>query len=132
MANLIEKAHREMDELANRLFDAIARADVDAVEQAYAPDVVYWMNAMPESLGLDALLNLMRVFHQKVKNLHYEVESREFFPGGFVQRCKIMGEATASGKSFAVPLCLIIYVENGRIVRLYEYIDAASLLPFLA
>jgi ketosteroid isomerase-like protein len=131
MANLTEKAHREMDELANRLFDAIARADVDAVEQAYAPDVVYWMNAMPESLGLDALLNLVRVFHQKVKNLHYEVESREFFPGGFVQRCRIMGEA-ASGKSFAVPLCLIIYVENGRIVRLYEYIDTASMMPVLS
>ena len=132
MANLTEEAREDMDELANRLFDAIARADVDAVKQAYAPDVVYWMNAMPESLGLDALLNLVRVFHQKVKNLRYEVESREFFPGGFVQRCKIAGEAAVSGKSFAVPLCLIIYVNDGRIVRLYEYINAASLLPFLA
>ncbi len=126
MTNLTEKAYRDMDELANRFFDAIERLDIDAVKQAYAPDVVYWMNAMPETQGLDAILDLMRFFHQKVKNLHYEVESREFFPGGFVQRCRITGDL-ASGEALAVPLCLIIYMEDGRIVRLYEYIDTASM-----
>ncbi len=127
MTNLTEKAHRDMDELANRFFDAIERADIDAVKQVYAPDVAYWMNAMPEKQDLDAILNLISFFHQKVKNLHYEVESREFFKGGFVQRSKIMGDL-ASGEALAVPLCLIIYVEDGRIVRLYEYIDTASMM----
>ena len=131
MTNLTEKAHRDMDELANRLFDAIERADIDAVKQVYSPDVVYWMNAMPENQNLEALLNLIPFFHQKVKNLHYEIESREFFQGGFVQRCKIMGEL-ASGEELAVPLCLVIYVEDGRIVRLFEYIDTASMMSVFA
>ena len=47
MTNLTEKSHMEMDQLANRFFDAIERADFDAMKQAYAPDVVYWMNALP-------------------------------------------------------------------------------------
>ncbi len=131
MANLTEKEIREMDELANRFIDAIERADIDTMKEIYSPDVVYWMNAMPETQGLDTVLDLVNVFHGKVKNLHYDVESREFFPGGLVQRTKICGDL-ASGESFAVPLCLIIYVEDGRIVRLFEYIDTASMMPVFA
>jgi len=127
MTNLTEKSHIEMDQLADHFFSSIERADFDAMKQAYAPDVVYWMNALPETQGLEALLDLALLFHQKVKNLHYEVESREFFSGGFVQRCKITGDLT-SGEKLAVPLCLIIYVEDGRIARLYEYLDTASMM----
>ena len=126
-----EAARQDIDALANRFFDAIERADIDAVEQAYAPDVEYWMNLTGESQGLDAILELVRLFSRKVKDLHYEVESREFFTGGFVQRCTITGEL-ASGEALAVPLCLVIHVEEGRIARLYEYIDAASIMPVFA
>ena len=126
-----ESARQEMDALANRFFDAIERADIDALEQAYAPNVEYWMNLTGESQGLDAVLQLARLFSQKVKGLHYEVEAREFFPGGFVQRCRITGEI-ASGEVLGVPLCLVIHVEDGRIARLYEYIDAASIMPLFA
>jgi ketosteroid isomerase-like protein len=131
MTDPAEAARKDMDALANRFFSAIERADIDAVEQAYAPDVEYWINVTGESLGLDAILEMVRLFSHKVKGLHYDVESREFFPGGLVQRCKITGEL-ASGEALAVPLCLILYVENGRIARLYEYIDAASIMPLFA
>lgn len=131
MTNLTEQAHKDMDELANRFFAAIEREDIDAVRQAYAPDVEYWMNFMPETQGLEMILNMVHVFHQKVKNLHYDVESREFFQGGFVQRCRIMGEL-ASGEALDVPLCLIIYVEDGRIVRLYEYLNLQSIIHVFA
>jgi len=53
--------------------------------------------------GLDAILEMVRLFSQKIKGLHYDVESREFFPGCLVQRCKITGEL-ASGDTLAVPL----------------------------
>jgi len=46
---------------------------------------------------------MVRLFSQKIKGLHYDVESREFFPGCLVQRCKITGEL-ASGEALAVPL----------------------------
>ena len=125
MKNLTEAARREMDALASRLFMAIESADVEAVKQIYAPDVLYWVNFSDQTLGLDSILELTRFFTQKVKGLHYEVDSREFFPGGLVQRCRITGELT-SGEAMDVPLCLIIYVENGLITRLYEYMDFAS------
>ena len=134
------KGHQEMDDLANRFFGAIEQADFDALEKLYSPDVVYWMNAMPHTQNLEMLLNLARLFHQKINNLQYEVESREFFEGGFVQRSIIKGDLASGesgeqgeqGESFAVPICLIIYVENGQIVRLFEYINPAPLMPVFA
>ena len=131
MTDPSEAARQEMDALANHLFDAIERADIDAVEQAYAPHVEYWMNVTRQSQGLDAVLQLVRLFSTKVKDLHYVIESRDFFPGGFVQRCRITGEL-ASGEALEVPLCLVIYVEDGRIVRLYEYIDVGSIASVFA
>ena len=73
MTDLTEAARQEMDALANRFFDAIERADIDAVEKAYDPDVEYWMNVTGQSQGLDAVLELVRLFSRKVRNLHYEV-----------------------------------------------------------
>jgi len=131
MTNLTEAARQDMDALASRLFEAIERADIAAVEQIYAPDVEYWVNFTDQTQGLDTILEMTRLFSRKVKGLHYEIESREFFPGGFVQRSRIAGEL-ASGEALAVPLCLIIYVEDGRITRLYEYINVASFMPVFA
>jgi ketosteroid isomerase-like protein len=131
MTTLNEAARQDMDALANRLFDAIERADIAAVEQIYAPDVEYWVNFTDQTQGLDTILEMTRLFSQKVKDLHYEIESREFFPDGFVQRCRITGEL-ASGEALAVPLCLIVYAKDGRITRLYEYINVASFMPVFA
>jgi ketosteroid isomerase-like protein len=131
MTNLSEAARQDMDALANRLFEAIERADIAAVEQIYAPDVEYWVNFTDHTQSLDTILEMTQLFSRKVKDLHYEIESREFFPGGFVQRCRITGEL-ASGEALAVPLCLVIYVKDGRITRIYEYINVASFMPVFA
>ena len=109
----------------------VGREDIAAVEQIYAPDVEYWVNFTDQTMSLDTILEMTRLFNQKVKGLRYEIESREFFPGGFVQRCRITGEL-ASGEALALPLCLVIYVKDGRISRLYEYINVASFMPVFA
>jgi ketosteroid isomerase-like protein len=123
--------HLELESLANRLFDAVQRADIEELKQVYAPNVQYWMNLTDHIEGIDTLLQLTLTFNAKVKNLQYQIESREYFSGGLVQRCRLRGE-TATGMHLAVPLCLILHVEHGRIVRLYEYIDSTTILPALA
>ena len=67
MRDFTEAECRDMDALANRFFSAIERADIDAVERAYAPDVEYWTNVTRESLGLDAILGMVRLFSRKVR-----------------------------------------------------------------
>jgi len=78
MKNLTEAARQDMDALASRLFEAIERADIAAVEQIYAPDVEYWVNFTDQTQGLDTILEMTRLFSRKVMDLHYEIlESTE-------------------------------------------------------
>jgi ketosteroid isomerase-like protein len=53
------------------------------------------------------------------------VLARDFFPGGFVQRHVLHGKL-ASGELVAAPVCLVVHVADGRIERLYEYLDPAA------
>ena len=121
----------DMDAFADRFFNAIEGADIDALKQAYDPNVKLWINITGKSEGLDTALQLMHLFTSKLKGLHYEVEAREFFADGFVQRHTVTG-ILASGEALAVPVCLVVHVVDGRITRLYEYLDAASIQPVFA
>jgi hypothetical protein len=53
MINPTETARQDMDRIANCLFEAIERADIDRVQQMYAPSVKYWVNFTDQSQGLD-------------------------------------------------------------------------------
>ncbi len=122
---------RANDLLASKFFAAIERADIDALEELYSPEVGVWINATGRTQGRSASLRLLRVFTARVKELRYDIESREFFPGGFVQRHVLTGKL-ASGEVLAVPVCLVVHVLDGRIDRLYEYLDAAAIAPVFA
>jgi ketosteroid isomerase-like protein len=54
-----------------------------------------------------------------------ELLEREVFQGGFVQRHVLHGKL-ASGDLVAAPVCLVVHVSRGRIERIFEYLDPAS------
>jgi ketosteroid isomerase-like protein len=122
---------REIDQLASTFFAAIERADLDAIEACYADNVEVWINVNPRPQGREASVKLLRSFTKRVEGLRYEVEFREFFPGGFVQRHRIRGK-TRSGEPLDVPVALVVHVENGCISRLFEYMDSEAIAPVFA
>jgi ketosteroid isomerase-like protein len=121
----------ETDAIASRLFAAIERGDLDAVHELYAPDVAIWHNVTNRSQTRDENLSLLRYFTGRVLERRYEVLAREFFPGGFVQRHVLHGRL-ASGERITAPVCIIVHVANGKIERLFEYLDAAAVSAVFA
>lgn len=115
-----------MDDLADRFFAAIERGDLDTVHEIYHPEAEVWINTVGRVQTREQNGKLLSVFVSRVADRHYEVQERRFFPGGFVQRHLLRGRV-ASGEEVAAPVCLVIHVENGRIRRLFEYMDAAAL-----
>ena len=113
------------DELATAFFAAIERGDLDAVQGLYAPNVEIWHNVTGRTQTRDENLKLLRFFTGRVSERRYEVLARDFFPGGFVQRHVLHGKL-ASGELVAAPVCLVVYVSAGRIDRLFEYLDPAT------
>ena len=78
-----------------------------------------------------ASVALLKNFTGRIRNLRYDVQMREEIPVGFVQRHILRGQ-TASGAELAVPVCLVVHVEDGRIRKLYEYLDSAAIAPAFA
>ena len=112
--------------LAERFFAAIERGDLDAVREIYAPEAQIWHNVTNRTQTREENLSLLRYFTKRVAERRYEVLARDFFPGGFVQRHILHGKL-ASGDSIAAPVCLVVYVSQGRIERLFEYLDPAAI-----
>jgi ketosteroid isomerase-like protein len=115
----------ELDAVAEKLFSSIERGDLEAVRELYADDVEIWHNVTGRVQTRDENLGLLETFTSRVSDLHYEVLGRDFFAGGFVQRHILHGRAT-SGAAIHAPVCIVIYAAQGRIQRLFEYLDATA------
>ena len=119
---------KDLDELANEFFSAIAAGDIERMRAVYADDLEVWHNATQETQTLEENLKLVRYFTSRVSELRYEVHEREFIPGGFVQRHTLHGKLQ-SGDALTAPVCIWIYAESGKITRILEYVDSAAVLP---
>jgi ketosteroid isomerase-like protein len=119
---------KQLDELADDFFAAIAGCDLERVATIYDPEVEVWHNVTQRTQSRDDNLRLLEHFTSRVEGLRYEILAREFFPGGFVQR-HILHATVVSGEPIAVPVCIVIHVVDGRIQRLYEYLDGAAVAP---
>jgi len=115
----------EMGAIASEFFAAIERGDLDAVRELYSPEVEIWHNVTGRSQTREENLSLLRYFTGRVSERRYEVLAREFFTGGFVQRHVLHGRLE-SGDLIAAPVCLVVHVSGGKIERLFEYLDPAS------
>jgi ketosteroid isomerase-like protein len=108
--------------IAERFFGAIERGDLEAVRDLYAPDVRVWHNVTGRTQTRDQNLQLLTFFASRVAERRYEILGRDHFPGGFVQRHVLHGKL-ASGEAVAAPVCIVIYVADGKIRELFEYLD---------
>ena len=115
----------ETDTIASEFFAAIERGDLDAVRELYSPKAQIWHNVTGRSQTREENLSLLRHFTGRVSDLRYEVLAREFFQGGFVQRHVLHGRVE-SGDLIAAPVCLVVHVAGGKLERLFEYLDPAS------
>ncbi|HET6794519.1 MAG TPA: nuclear transport factor 2 family protein [Acidimicrobiales bacterium] len=115
-------------QVAEALFGAITRGDVDAVRALYRSDTVIWHNYDGVAQDPDANLAVLGWLVRNVSDIRYEEIRRQVFPGGFVQQHVLRGRAP-SGAALEVPACMVVAVEDGRIVRIDEYFDSAHLAP---
>jgi len=116
----------DTDTIASRFFAAIERGDLDAVREIYDPKAEIWHNVTGRTQTREENLQLLRFFTERVSDRCYEVLGRDFFPDGFVQRHILHGRLQ-SGESIAAPVCLVVHLSEGRIARLFEYLDPAAL-----
>jgi ketosteroid isomerase-like protein len=113
-------------EVADKLFAAIGRGDLEAVRALYAPNAEIWHNHDGVTQDPAANLRVLAWVVQNISELRYEDVRRQATPTGFVQQHVLRGTAP-SGKRLELPACIVCTVSGGRITRLDEYLDSAQL-----
>lgn len=116
---------------ADRLFTAIEKGDITAVEALWDDDVLVWKSAEPEEQAKNRALRVIGWFIGTTTERRYEILDRQFFDGGFVQQ-HILHATGKGGGSISLRVCLVIKVgTNGLITKIDEYFDPAELEPLL-
>jgi ketosteroid isomerase-like protein len=114
--------------IGERLFKAIERGELEAIRALCAPElrVAHAHDGLEQ--GLDDYLLVLGWVSRHVKGLRYTKVRRERMEHGFVQQHVLRG-TSLSGEELAIPACLVVRIEAGRVVRIDEYLDPASLAP---
>src|ERR1700683_3595142 len=103
--------------------------DADAITACYAPDARVWHNFDEVEQTVEDQLGATRWLHEELRGLKYEIVSRRFFEGGYVQQSVVHATLARSGQAFRMPTCMNVTVRDGRVARLEEYLDSAHLKP---
>jgi ketosteroid isomerase-like protein len=114
-----------VDAVLDPFFAAIARADVETIAAYYAPDIQVWHNVTRTALDKAAAVEVLRRFTSRVQDIRYEVLDRFGDGNRVVQRHVLHGRAP--GGTLAANVCIVFELANGRITRIFEYLDGADI-----
>ncbi len=117
--------------VAQQLFDAIERGDVDALRGLYHVDARIWHNTDGAEQSVDENLRVLRWLVRNTSLRRYEEVRREMLPCGFMQM-HVLHLELGPGRSVRIPACLVARVAHGRITRIDEYLDSAQVAALRA
>jgi ketosteroid isomerase-like protein len=120
---------------ANRLFTAIERSDVAAVNAMWSDDIAVWRVGSRRDDDKTRAMRVIDWFIGATTQRHYEVLDRQLFDDGsargFVQQ-HILHATGHAGQSISLRVCIVIRVgADGLIERIDEYFDPAGIAPLM-
>jgi ketosteroid isomerase-like protein len=115
------------DELLDALFASIVARDLDAVGDLYTPDVEVWNGASHRTYDHAGSLRLLRAFLDRTSAVRYEVLERRHWEDGAMQRHVL--HVRVEETEHPIDVCITFAFAQGRISRVFEYVDGRSLAP---
>lgn len=111
--------------IIDRLFGSLESGDLEAAVGCFSDDARVWHSYDRVALEKSAFREQWRKLIDDFPERRFVDVCREAIPGGFVQR-QVMAVVTPTGARMAWPVCMILTLRDGLIVRLDEYIDRAG------
>lgn len=120
-----------IDEVADRLFDAIERSDSAGIARLWADHVTVWHSGDLKDNERARALRVIDWFIGATRERRYQVLDRQVFDGGFVQQ-HLLHAVGRNGASISLRVCIVIKVgADGLIHRIDEYFDPKDIAPLL-
>lgn len=111
--------------VVERFVDAIERGDLAALNGCFAPHALIWHNTDQKWTTTDENSAAATHFFETFTRRKYAVERLEPLSNGAILQFVASIEKT-DGRALDWPCCAVCEIEGGKIVKLMEYIDAAS------
>jgi len=109
----------------DRFYAGLASGDLDAALACTTPDMRTWHCFDGIVQDREQCLVGWRSMVENLPERAFVDVRRHAIPGGFVQQ-HMMAAKTSAGTIMAWPVCMLIWLENGLIARIDEYIDRAG------
>jgi ketosteroid isomerase-like protein len=118
----IDTEHRR---LCHTLFDAIEHGDIATVERCYAPDMTMWFNVTGETSTREENLSALSAGAGLHRRRTYNDRTIATFDDGFVVQytTHVIGH---DGSSLPLSACLVAEIRDGKITKLFEYLDSGK------
>jgi ketosteroid isomerase-like protein len=113
-------------DLVDRLVKAIESGDLDGVRALYAPDTVVWTCFDDRERNVDMSMGVLEWLVSNTTERHYDVTRRIPIEGGVLQQHVLRGTSKHRDRVFAMPACLVVSVDGGKITRIDEYLDPSA------
>ena len=122
-------------DVADRLFTAIEKSDMAAVDRMWSDDIAVWRVGARRDNDKARALRVIDWFITTTTERHYEILDRQLFSdgsvGGFVQQ-HILHATGHAGQAISLRVCIVIKVgADGLIDRIDEYFDPAGIAPLM-
>jgi ketosteroid isomerase-like protein len=122
-------------DVADRLFSAIEKSDVEAVDRLWSDGIAVWRPGARRDDDKARALRVIDWFVTVTTERHYEILDRQLFDSGtvsgFVQQ-HVLHATGHAGQLIALRVCIVIRVDtNGQIDRIDEYFDPAGIAPLM-
>ncbi len=118
----IDTAHRR---LCHSLFDALETGDVAGVDACYTPDMTMWINVTGETITRQANLEAVDAGRGLHRRRLYNDRNINTFDDGFVAQYTTH-VVTHDGTEVPLSACVVAEVRDGRISKLFEYLDTTQ------
>jgi ketosteroid isomerase-like protein len=115
----------EFRRLCHALFDAIEAGDIQGVDRCYAPEMTLWFNGTGESMSREANLEVLAQGTGLHRRRTYNDRIVNTFADGFVAHYTV-NVVTHKGAEVALSACLVAEVRDGKITKLFEYLDTGK------
>ncbi|MGV3478414.1 MAG: nuclear transport factor 2 family protein [Sphingobium sp.] len=116
----------DLTTLAARLFDALETGDTATHKSLYAPDATLWSNTTQRSIDAREVAAFLPLFVKRMPDRTYADRRITLFDGGFIHRHRLTG-TRRDGARVAVECCAMVFVTDGAVTRIEEYLDARQL-----
>ena len=112
-----------VDDLADRFGEALTGADMETLDQLFAPDFSIYYNFSDGGLDRAQALEFFGNYFGNV-SVRFSDISRSPTPTGWVQEHRVDADGPDGFRLRGLPACLVVTTRDGQIARIAEYLDS--------